>query len=171
MISGNFVFTLGEWNVEVPQDPEHYYWGEEFNLTVRSYTHGYDFFLPHEIVVWHMYHTNGPPRRHWEHGQNVVSEKNRVAFERLGWLLYSDDATEHKKLGRYGLGTQRTKHEYECYAGMDFTRKRAHPDVYTGESPDPVTIQSEHDWEQCLTFAEYEEMKRSLTTALATRSG
>ncbi len=36
IITGNFVFTLGSWNVEVPQDPEHYYWGEEFNLSVRS---------------------------------------------------------------------------------------------------------------------------------------
>lgn len=157
-ISGNFVFTLGKWNSEVPQDPNHYYWGEEFNLTVRSFTHGYDFFLPQEIVAWHQMHPI-PPRRHWEHGQEVVQEKNRIAFERLHWLLYSDEADAHRQLGPYGPGQQRAIRDYEIYAGMDFKTKTAHPDVYTGKSPDPVTIKTEQDWEHCLTFEEYERLQ------------
>ena len=44
-INGNFAFSRGVWNVEVPQDPEHYYWGEEFSVTVRSFTWGYDLFF------------------------------------------------------------------------------------------------------------------------------
>ena len=71
-VNGNFAFTRGQWNVEVPQDPDHYYWGEELNVTVRSFTWGYDFFLPTEVVVWHMDHRDGPPRRHWENGEEVV---------------------------------------------------------------------------------------------------
>ena len=166
-ISGNFVFTLGQWNVEVPQDPEHYYWGEEFNLTVRTYTHGYDLFLPTEIAVWHMLHQEAPPRRHWEHGEAVVQGKNRVAYQRLHWLLYSDDDGDQEKLGPFGLGRQRSKRDYERYAGMDFKSKRAHPDVYTGACPDPVTIRSEDDWQHCLTFAEYERF-RKLSAASST---
>src|SRR5262249_37346430 len=87
-ISGNFVFTLGRWNEDVPQDPDHYYWGEEFSLTVRSFTSGYDPWAPREIVVWHMLHRHGPPRRHWEHGQHVVEATNAVAFERLRRLHF-----------------------------------------------------------------------------------
>ena len=128
-ITGNFVFTLGRWNADVPQDPDQYYWGEELNLTVRSFTSGYDLWVPTEIVVWHMLHPKDPPRRHWEKGRNVVDAKNVVAFDRLRKLLYSAGSDD---LGPYGLGTERTLHEYEIYAGFDFANKRAHPDVFTG---------------------------------------
>jgi len=154
-ITGNFVFTLGKWNVEVPQDPGHYYWGEEWNLAIRSFTHGYDLFLPEEIVVWHMLHQQGPPRRHWEQGRDVVNRKNAIAFERLHALIFSDDEQDQEKLGKYGLGSVRTKHEYEMFAGMDFKTKRAHPDVFEGKNPNPVTIHSPVDWDRCVTFEEY----------------
>jgi hypothetical protein len=151
-ITGNFVFTLGRWNEEVPQDPEHYYWGEELNLTVRSFTSGYDLFVPSEILVWHMLHRHEPPRRHWEKGNEVVRAKNRVAYEKLRKLLYGDGTED---MGRYGLGAERTLRDYEIYAGFDFARKRAHPDVYTGRPPDPVTIQSERDWARCVPIGEF----------------
>ncbi len=161
-ISGSFVFTIGEWNQEVPQDPDHYYWGEEFNLTIRSYTHGYDFFLPSEIVAWHMCHQESTPRRHWEHGDHVVKKKNEVAFERLHRLLFSDDPTAHTALGRYGLGRARSKRDYELYAGMDLRNKRAHPNAYTGKCPDPVTIKSTKDWESCMEYDRFVELSKKL---------
>ncbi len=152
LLSGNFVFTLGRWNAEVPQDPDHYYWGEEFSLTVRSFTSGYDLWVPSEIVVWHMLHRQSPPRRHWEKGQDVVAAKNRVAFEKLRRLLY--DTSGGSGLGPYGLGTARTLRDYEIYAGFDLANKRAHPDVFTGRPPDPVTIRSEQDWRRCCSADE-----------------
>lgn len=152
-INGNFAFTLGQWNVEVPQDPDHYYWGEELNGTIRSFTWGYDFFLPTEVVVWHMEHRNGPPRRHWENGDEVVRSRNAVAMDRLHRMLYK---RESDSLFPYGLGPVRTLRDYEIYTGFDFARRRAHPDVYTGACPDPVTIGCEADWERCLTWEEAE---------------
>ncbi len=152
-LSGNFAFTHGCWTDEVRQDPSHYYWGEEFALTLRSFTHGYELFLPDEIVAWHMHFPNAP-RRHWEHGEAVIKEKNRVAFERLRQLAYTS-GTGQDKLGRYGLGFRRSLSEYESYAGIDLTKKRAHPDVFTGRSPNPVTIRDEVDWAACVTFEEY----------------
>ncbi len=154
-ISGCFIFTIGPWTEEVRQDPDHYYWGEEFALTLRSYTHGYDFFLPDSIVAWHMEHTEAPPRRHWEHGTEVISAKNKVAFERFRKLAFSDDPSEQESLGRFGLGPRRTLAEYERFAGIDLTNKRAHPDVYAGRSPDPVTIRKDDDWADCITCEEY----------------
>jgi len=151
-VNGNFAFSRGLWCVEVPQDPEHYYWGEEFSITVRSYTWGYDLFLPSEVVAWHMLHTGGPPRRHWEHGDEVVQQRNRVAFERLNRLIYSGQGYS---LGPYGLGRVRSLRDYEVYAGFDFAAKRAHPDVFTGANPDPVTIHCEADWARCVAPAQY----------------
>jgi len=155
-LSGGFIFAGGLWTDEVRQDPDHYYWGEEFALTLRSYTHGYDFFLPDSIVAWHMEHATAP-RRHWEHGSDVVSAKNRVAFDRLRRLAFSDDPSEREALGRYGLGSRRTLADYERFAGIDLANKRAHPDVYAGRSPDPVTIKSDADWADCITYEGYQQ--------------
>lgn len=157
-LSCGLVFTLGSWTDEVRLDPEHYYWGEEFALSIRSYTHGYDMFLPDEIVAWHMEHPDAPPRRHWEHGEDVVQAKNCVAFERLRKLAYSDDPDDQKSLGRYGLGGKRGRGEYERYAGLDLRNKRAHPDAYSGRCPDPVTIKTAADWAACMTFETYSKM-------------
>ena len=150
-VNGNFAFSRGQWNVEVPQDPDHYYWGEEFSITVRSFTWGYDLFLPREVVAWHMLHRHAPPRRHWEHGQAVIQQRNAVAFERLRRLVYSG---EGHALGPFSLGHVRSLRDYEIYAGFDFRNKLAHPDVFTGANPDPVTIRSESDWARCVTSAQ-----------------
>lgn len=154
-VNGNFAFSRGQWNVEVPQDPDHYYWGEELSVTVRSYTWGYDLFLPSEVVAWHMLHRHAPPRRHWEHGPDVIERRNAVAFERLRRLIYSG---EGHTLGPFGLGQIRSLHDYEIYSGFDFPNKRAHPDVFTGANPDPVTIRSKAEWARCVTFAEARAM-------------
>ena len=169
-LSGNFVFTLGEWVDEVRIDPEHYYWGEEFALTLRSYTHGYDLFLPDEVVAWHMEHRDGPPRRHWENGDEVVQAKNRVAFEHLRKLAYCDDPDEQKSLGRYGLGDKRRREEYDRYAGLDLKNKRAHPDAFSGRNPDPVTIKTAADWDACMTFERYTEILQSRDADRAVRA-
>lgn len=154
-VSGCFVFTHGIWTDEVRQDPEHYYWGEEFALSLRSYTHGYDFFLPDSIVAWHMEHVNSPPRRHWENGSAVIAAKNATAFERLRLLAYDRNSEGQVVLGRYGLGSRRSLDDYQRFAGIDLAGKRAHPDVFVGRSPDPVTIKQDSDWADCLTFDAY----------------
>jgi hypothetical protein len=154
-ISGNFIFTSGEWTDVVRQDPDYYYFGEKFALTVRSFTHGYDLFLPDETIAWHMCHPAGQLRRHWGRGDRVGEEKNSVAFDRLRRLIFSDDDGEQQSLGRYGLGSVRNRSDYERFAGMDLRNKRAHPDVYTGSCPDPVTIKSDADWARCITFEAY----------------
>ena len=155
-VNGNFAFARGQWNVEVPQDPDHYYWGEEFSVTVRSYTWGYDLFLPDAVVAWHMEHRGAPPRRHWEHGDAVIQRRNAVAFARLHRLIYGGGGYD---LGPFGLGRERSLRDYEIYAGFDLANKRAHPDVYTGANPDPVTIRSEADWARCITFAQAKEQR------------
>ena len=152
-VNGNFAFTRGIWNVEVPQDPEHYYWGEEFNITLRSFTWGYDLFLPTEVVAWHMHHQGGPPRRHWEHGEDTVRARSSAALERLHRLLFAE---EGDRFGPFGLGRARTLRDYEVYSGFDFRRRVAHPDVFTGANPDPVTIHDEGDWARCLSWADFE---------------
>ena len=48
-----------------------YFDGEEINLAVRAYTHGYDFFYPNRHVLYHLYGHGSD--KHWtDHGQNTM---------------------------------------------------------------------------------------------------
>jgi hypothetical protein len=51
--SAHFCFTLGQFTKEVSHDPEFYFHGEEISIAVRAFTHGYDLFHPHKLVIWH----------------------------------------------------------------------------------------------------------------------
>ena len=44
--SAHFAFTWGCFCEEVPHDPNYYFHGEEINIAVRAFTHGYDLFHP-----------------------------------------------------------------------------------------------------------------------------
>ena len=51
--SAHFCFTLGKFSKEVQHDPEFYFHGEEISIAARAYTHGYDLFHMHKILIWH----------------------------------------------------------------------------------------------------------------------
>ena len=130
ILSGAFVFTYGIWNVEVMQDPEHYYTGEEFALTLRSFTSGYDLFDPSQIVVWHRCHPK-PNRKHFsdyerEHAGNPY---HAHAVQRLQILLKGDPNGE---LGRYTLGKERTLEDYYIFSGLNCENMTIHPDAKIG---------------------------------------
>ena len=138
-LSGHFCFARAEWAKEIKHDPDIYFSGEEINLTVRSFTAGYDMFHPHELVVWH----------------------STMREERDGILKWDDDATRGvdwwtkqetarakiRQLFRvedngfdltgYDLGTVRTLAEYEAYAGVNFKNKSVQK--YTLENGYPPT--------------------------------
>ena len=78
-----------------------------------------------------------------------------MALERLRRLIYGG---EGHALGPFSLGKVRSLHDYEVYSGFDFANKRAHPDVFTGANPDPVTIHAHADWSRCVTFDEAKEL-------------
>ncbi len=138
-LSGAFVFTLGQWNREVMQDPEHYYTGEEFALTLRSFTSGYDLFNPESIVVWHRCHPE-PNRKHFSDNPGAVSHEHHVnALRRLKALMSGDP---DRILGRYCLGSDRTLEEFHVFSGLDCANFVAHPDAINGVPPDPVTLKS-----------------------------
>ncbi len=118
LLYGGFIFADGKWVVDVEQDPEHYYTGEEFALAIRSYTHGYDMYTPSQIVAWHRTH-NAVPKKHYNTAPTEeASQRHRTAIERLRMLIEGGD------LGKYGLGSKRTLEQYGEYAGIDFKNKR-----------------------------------------------
>ncbi len=121
-VSAHFIFTLGQWIKDVPYDPYYYFHGEEINLAVRSYTHGYDIFHPHIVVAWHEYTRKGRTK-HWDDitdwGQMNTSShaRNRKLFE-------MDGEKKDIDFGIYDFGKARSLADYEKYSGLCF-KKRA----------------------------------------------
>lgn len=136
-LSGAFVFTLGEWNREVMQDPQHYYTGEEFALTLRSFTSGYDLFDANQITIWHRCHPEAN-RKHFTDNPGADSNsRHNLAIKRLQALMHDDP---EKILGRFGLGNERNLVDFYYYSGLDCSSYEAHPDAINGVPPNPVTI-------------------------------
>jgi len=116
--SAHFVFASGQFIKDVPYDPNLYFHGEEISMAVRAYTHGYDLFVPNEIICWHEYTRKGRVR-HWDENKKW-EQLNRKSLKRVKQLLGVDNDKADYDFEQYGLGNKRTQSEYEAYAGIRF---------------------------------------------------
>ena len=120
--SAHFAFSTGKFVEEVPHDPEYYFHGEEISIAVRAYTHGYDLFHPHKVIVWHEYTRKGR-KKQWDDDKQWVS-KNVHCHSRNRKLFGMDGEVKDVDFGIYDFGKERTLEDYERYAGLSF-KKRA----------------------------------------------
>jgi|688.fasta_scaffold02922_44 hypothetical protein len=132
--SAHFMFTFGQFIKDVPYDPNLYFHGEEITMAVRAYTHGYDLFIPNEIICWHEY-TRKKRVRHWDEKDNGWEKRNDASLKRSKQLLQVDGDKANYDFGIYGFGTERTKQDYEEYAGIRFEDRAVQQ--YTLEHYDP----------------------------------
>ena len=133
-VSGHFIFTTGKFCQEVKYDPTYYFHGEEINLSVRAYMAGYDLYAPHRVVMWHEYTREGK-KKHWDDHTNWPElDKQSHAHNRE--LLGIDDATSSKLLKK----RTRTLKEYEQYAGLEFSTRRAHKFTIEKKLP-PISLE------------------------------
>jgi len=142
--SAHFAFTTGKFAVEVPHDPEYYFHGEEISIAVRAYTHGYDLFHPHKVIVWHEYTRKGR-KKQWDDDKQWVT-KNVNCHKRNRKLFEMDGEKKDIDFGIYDFGTKRTLEDYERYAGISF-KKRA-VQKYTVDNnlaPNPPLYDEEFD--------------------------
>lgn len=145
-IAAGFLFTPGQFIHDVPYDPELYFAGEEPNLSVRAFTHGYDVFHPQQTILWHEYVRESKPK-HWydhadtcesnKHAHNIISQREAADMQRFHDMI-------NGAYSEYGLGSARTVHDYERYAGLDFKQKVVHQKTRLGIDPYLV---SEAQWQ------------------------
>jgi hypothetical protein len=140
-LSGHFCFARAEWAREIKHDPDIYFSGEEINLTVRSYTHGYDMFHPHKLVVWHSTmreERDGMLKWDDDHKRGVEWwRKQDYARAKIRQLFRTEDNSID--LTGYDLGNVRTLADYEKYAGVNFKERSVQK--YTIENGYPPTPQ------------------------------
>jgi len=141
--SAHYCFTLGEFSTEVQHDPEFYFHGEEISITVRAYTHGYDLFHPHKVLIWHEYTRKGRTKQ-WDddkdwHSRNVACHKKNRQLLGIDGEVYDGDYSEW-------FGTERTIKDYEKYAGLLFSKRAIQKETLDKSYP-PNTQKYENDQE------------------------
>lgn len=126
-IAGGFVFAPGEFVDEIPYDYRMYFEGEEQNLSVRAFTHGWDIFHVRDtfIPIYHLYKENGQDytQHHWhpsvdQKRKTKWPEMTEKSDKRLRDLVY-----DRKTGGAYGLGTVRSMDEYEKRSGIEYSKR------------------------------------------------
>lgn len=158
-LSGHFAFGPNKWAKDVKHDPNIFFAGEELNLTIRSFTHGYDLFHPHRIVIWHAtMREERAGKLVWDdqskRGESLWWKGNDIARARIRKLLGVED-NEHDITG-YELGTERTVRDYEIYAGIHFEKKSFQK--YTKDNkfpPNPHPYKTEKEWEDSFMYSFY----------------
>jgi hypothetical protein len=144
--SAHFCFTLGQFSTEVQHDPEFYFHGEEISISVRAYTHGYDLFHSHKVLIWHEYTRKGRTKqwdddKEWHLRNTACHIKNRQ-------LLGVDGETFNGDSSEW-FGTERTVRDYEKYAGLLFeTRGIQQETIDKKYPPNTGNFKTEEEWKK-----------------------
>ncbi len=142
--SAHFCFTLGKFSVEVQHDPEFYFHGEEISIAARAYTHGYDLFHPHKVLIWHEYTRKGRVKQ-WDDDRDWVNKNNKA--HKKNRSLFGMDNEDELDFGKYGFGRERSLRDYEKYSGLLFSKRAVQK--YTLDKnypPNPYPYQNETEW-------------------------
>jgi hypothetical protein len=142
--SAHFCFTLGVFTKEVQHNPDFYFHGEEISITVRAFTHGYDLFHPHRVILWHEYTRNGRVKQ-WDDDKEWY-KKNENAHLLNRRLFGMDGEQQEGHSGKYGLGNVRTLRDYEKYAGLLFEKRAVQDYTLQKHYPPNEDFNSEHEW-------------------------
>jgi len=142
--SAHFCFTLGKFAKEVQHDPDYYFHGEEISIAARAYTHGYDLFHPHKVLIWHEYTRKGRTKqwdddKQWVDRNNLCHKKNRA--------LFGMDDEPPMNHGKYGFGKVRTLRDYERYSGLLFSKRAVQQETLDKKyPPNTYNYSSEEEW-------------------------
>lgn len=157
-ISGHFCFGPNKWAKEIKHDPDIFFAGEEINLTVRSYTHGYDLFHPHEVVIWHAtMREERAGKLVWDdqskRGEDMWWKQNDRGRAKIRKLLRVED--NDFDLTGYDLGTVRSLQDYEQYAGINFKQKAFQSYTRQNKFPPNPVIHGREEWEKSFSMSYY----------------
>lgn len=131
-LAAGFMMTLGSFIEEVPYDPMLYFLGEEQNMSVRAYTHGWDIFHPTVMPIHHLYRKPGQvsANQHWNAEfarmrKRSVDASIQQSNARLRALFY-----EGQDLGLFGFGKVRSLSDYSRFSGIDYPAKTINMALY-----------------------------------------
>lgn len=154
--AAGFAFADGTFSIEVQHDPNYFFLGEEMSIAARAFTHGYDFYHPNTIVLWHRYNLTSGPKICEDHtpdarirGNIEMDWEQRVERGRRRFLDFfgmTHPPIKGTDFGPYGLGCHRSLTQYERYVGLSFAHRGAHPSAYKGTPPPTKYHMPDDQW-------------------------
>jgi len=144
--SAHYCFTLGQFSTEVQHDPEFYFHGEEISISVRAYTHGYDLFHSHKVLIWHEYTRKGRTKqwdddKDWHLRNTACHIKNRQ--------LLGVDGEKYDGDYLQWFGSERTVRDYEKYAGVIFESRGIQQETIDKKyPPNTYNFKNEEEWKK-----------------------
>jgi hypothetical protein len=111
---------------EVPVDPWLYFHGEEQNLAVRAWTHGWDIWHEPDLPIYHLYHSGQQRPVHWDADDDADRETRWWALDQQAKARMRDLLFERRHLGAYGLGRSRTLEDFCQASGIDYLNRSLH---------------------------------------------
>ncbi|KAB8313460.1 glycosyltransferase [Erwinia endophytica] len=168
-LAGGFIFAEGSFVTDVPNDPQIFFEGEEIAMAVRSFTHGYDIWYPHKVLLWHFYGRKNHTKVWSDHNSEAKKsgsidkawwERDRNSKQQVRRLLgYEEDSRDIDP--RYALGDKRSLEEFESMIGIDFKRCCVLPEVVNKQRCSYFPHHNGEDWRKRLISAN----KKTLTIA------
>ena len=146
--SAHYAFTLGEFSVEVQHNPDYYFHGEEISIAVRAFTHGYDMFHPHKVLIWHEYTRKGRVKQ-WDDDKDWVN-KNVKSHLTNRKLFGMDGETQEGHDGQYGFGSVRTLEDYEKFAGISFKKRGTQQYTLDKNYPPNPEFETQEEWDESI---------------------
>ena len=150
-VAGGFLFGPGEIVKRVPYDPKLYFYGEEISMSVRLWTHGFNMYCPHRLLIFHLYKSlaadGDRSATHWADHSDWF-RNNRRSLVRVHTLLGSLDKApaslnptpeDVDDLNIYGLGTQRSLEAFQQWAGVNFVAQTISDEAISGRFEKPAS--------------------------------
>ncbi len=144
--SAHFCFAPGSFAEEIQHDPNYYFHGEEISIAVRAFTHGYDLFHPHKVVVWHEYTRKGRTKQ-WD-DDPIWIERNNNSHKRNRKLFEMDGEIKDINFGKYDFGTARSLEDYERYSGLNFKKRAVQQYTLDHKLPPNPSIKNPVEYER-----------------------
>jgi hypothetical protein len=134
------VFARGHRLKAVPYDPHlHYLFdGEEFDMAMRLFTHGYDVYAPNETPLYHFYSSPEMNKKmgiqkfwdyQWGKRFPIMFKSTRRIRHKIGLpaILAQDpkiNDTDLTDFAKYAPGRKRSVQQFLDYAGIDYANKK-----------------------------------------------
>jgi hypothetical protein len=118
-ICAGFLFCPAKLMLEVPYDPNLYFWGEESTLAIRAYTRGIKIISPPISVIYSNFNRHSTNRPlHWEDNESAYSTLNKTSKVRAGAIL-----SGKPWFGVYGIDSRVLYEEYQQKTGLDLVNQ------------------------------------------------
>lgn len=120
-LAGGFNFGTCKQAIEVRNDPytPFLFHGEEYSRAARLWTHGYDFYVPAEDVVYHWYEKrNVVWERDWGERYQIQQKSKRRIRYAIGLPVTKEDF-DKTEIDKFTIGTKRTMEQWKAFSGID----------------------------------------------------